>query len=273
MIFLRNICTYISRDNNQSKLFLRLLLCLGLCLLTFQTVNAQKYVPTEMAKEKAEKEKTEKANRPKKLVYAVEKKNFFQKIAEDSTAWISGFQINVDLEGPIESLISSNKHFEAAVKLSLKDWFIPTVEVGYGYTDYLEFVTKTSYKCGGLYGRVGFDFNILKNKHDIYKLFVGMRVAGTSFKFYMSSPEAKDPIWKTDANFSVTDATCNYLWLEFLAGVDVKIVGPLHLGWTVRYKKSVSSSYKKINKAWYIPGYGKDSGSGFGATFTLGFDI
>ncbi len=263
---------YISTSN--AKHGFRCLLALALALLLAPTGGmAQKYVVTEKAKEKAAKLAAEKANKPKKIQYVVEKKNMLQKFLEDSTAVINGFQVHADIVGPVQSFLSDKKYYEVGARLSIKDIIFPAVELGYGNTDYNDVESGTFYNCGGLFGRVGFDFNMMKNKHDDYKLFLGARLGYTNFKFDVSVPDAEDPVWGGNAEYRVKDASCNYLWLEFLAGVDARIAGPVHLGWTMRYKRKMHSGYNLIDKAWYVPGYGNDDTSGFGATFTVGVEI
>lgn len=253
----------------------KLLQCLALvfCLLCVQQLSAQDFVKTEKAKQKAEQELAAKANRPKKLVYAVEKKSTIQKFKEDSTAIVNGFQVNVDLVGVVQSMLSDKKYYEASARMSIKDWLFPTVELGYGTTDYHEVESNVYYSCSAPYGRLGFDVNILKDRHDDYQVFVGARAAYTNFKFDVSAPTAVDPVFGGNANYDVKDAKCNYLWAELLIGVDARIVGPVHLGWTMRYKNKLHSSYEGIDKAWYVPGYGNDDSTGFGATFNVGINI
>lgn len=270
MTFQTNMYTFTSNDKHS----FRCIIALALVLLMMPAGGfAQKYVVTEKAKEKAAKLASDKANRPKKLVYAVEKKNLFQKFLEDSTAVINGFQVNADIVGPIQSMLSDKKYYEVGARLSIKDIVFPAVELGYGNTDYNDVESGTFYNCGGLYGRLGFDFNMLKDKHDDYKLFLGARLGYSNFKFDVSVPDAEDPVWGGNAEYNVKDASCNYLWLEFLAGVDARIVGPVHLGWTMRYKRKMHGGYSGLDKAWYVPGYGNDDTSGFGATFTVGVEI
>ncbi|MCF0202608.1 MAG: hypothetical protein HUK08_04510 [Bacteroidaceae bacterium] len=249
-------------------------LLLVMFVLLPSTVCAQKYVPTEEAKQKAALKAARRGEKSsEKLVYKEPKKNIIQKLKEDSASWTNAVQVNLDLAGPISSLFSSKKYFEASARLSMKDRIFPAIEVGYGFTNYHDDVKNTNYKTGALYGKVGVDFNLLKNKHDIYQFFLGFRFAGTSFKYDLSAPEAVDPVWGGNANYAITDAKCTYWWVEFLGGVDIRVTGPLHLGWTFRYKKKLSSSYDGIDKAWYVPGYGTDDDSGFGATFSVGIEV
>ncbi|MCF0193034.1 MAG: hypothetical protein HUK05_06425 [Prevotella sp.] len=271
MMSRKNISSYISTAD-RVRSALRLLMLAG-CLLCVQGLAAQNYVVTETAKQKAEAAKLIDANKPKKLVYAVEKKSFFKRFREDSTAVINSVQLNVDLVGAVQSMLADKKYYEASVQVSIKDWFYPTLELGYGTTNYHEIVSNTYYSCSAPYGKLGVDLNIMKNRHDDYRVVVGARAAFTRFKYDVSVPNATDPVWGGNANYEVKDAKCNYLWAEVLAGVDAKIIGPVHLGWTVRYKKRLSSSYDGLDKAWYVPGYGKDDSTGWGITFNVGIGI
>ena len=58
-------------------------------------------------------------------------------------------------------------------------------------------------------------------------------------------------------------------WLELGLGVDAKIAGPLHLGWSVRYKRRLIHSEGAIGNSWYAPGFGRNEGSHLGGTFNV----
>ena len=62
-------------------------------------------------------------------------------------------------------------------------------------------------------------------------------------------------------------------WLELAFGVDAKIWGPVHLGWSVRYKRRLFHREGDVGDAWYVPGYGRNGGSRIGGTFNLIFDL
>ena len=56
-------------------------------------------------------------------------------------------------------------------------------------------------------------------------------------------------------------------------GVDAKVVGPVHLGWTVRYRRRISSSDSQIGDVWYVPGFGRSGKTCLGGTFNLSIGI
>ena len=194
-------------------------------------------------------------------------------VKKDTVALFRGFSVSADLVGPVMMAVGDYGQFEAALHLNLKDKYFPVFELGYGRADHTEETTQLSYKTSAPYVRIGADFNVLKNKHDIYRLFVGVRYAFTSFKYDLSSPGVNDPVWGGVTPYEATDVKCNYHWLEAGLGVDVNLAGPLHLGWSLRYKQRLSADEGTLGKVWYVPGFGETGTSAFGALFNVAIDI
>lgn len=191
----------------------------------------------------------------------------------DSIPLFRGFSVSADLVGPVMMAVGDYGQYEAAFHLNLKDKYFPVVEVGYGKADHTEETTQLTYKTSAPFFRVGADFNVLKNKHDIYRLLVGARYGFTSYKYDLSSPGVEDPVWGGTTSYVANGVKCSYHWLEVGAGVDVKLVGPIHLGWSVRYKQRLSASEGPLGKSWYVPGYGETGTSAFGVLFNVSLDI
>ena len=194
-------------------------------------------------------------------------------VKKDTVALFRGFSVSADLVGPVMMAVGDYGQYEAALHLNLKDKYFPVFELGYGRADHTEETTQLSYKTSAPYFRIGADFNVLKNKHDIYRLFVGVRYAFTSFKYDLSSPGVNDPVWGGVTPYEATGVKCNYHWLEAGLGVDVKLAGPLHLGWSLRYKQRLSADEGTLGKAWYVPGFGETGTSALGALFNVAIDI
>lgn len=192
---------------------------------------------------------------------------------KDTVALFRGFSVSADLVGPVMMAVGDYGQYEAAFHLNLKDKYFPVVELGYGKANHTEEATQVTYKTSAPYFRVGLDFNVLKNKHDIYRFLVGARYAFTSFKYDLNSPGVKDPVWGDTSPYSADGVQCSYHWLEAAVGVDVKIAGPVHLGWSLRYKQRLSANEGTLGKSWYVPGYGKTGTSSFGALFNVSIDI
>ena len=191
------------------------------------------------------------------------------KVKEDSIPFFRGAAVGVDLVGPAMRWLASYGQFEALLRVNLKDRYFPVVEVGVGQADKTDETTGTNFKTSAPYGRVGCDFNMLKNKHDDYRFLVGGRVGYTSFKYNVLSPGLADPIWGTQSSYGALGNKGSQLWAELVGSVDAKILGPIRMGWSVRYKLRVAHKMGEIGEAWYVPGYGRGGSSQLGATFNV----
>ena len=95
---------------------------------------------------------------------------------------------------------------------------------------------------------------------------------------YGSARHDDDPVthvaYKTAAPYfpspvSIAAATAHCHWMELLFAVDAKIWGPVHLGWSARYRRRITHRDGPAGNVWYVPGYGKSGTSRLGATFNL----
>lgn len=194
-------------------------------------------------------------------------------VADDDVSLFNGLAVSVDLVGPAQMLFGDYGQYEAALRINLRDKYFPVFELGIGRADHDDDVTQISYKTSAPYAKIGVDFNVLKNKHDIYRLYVGVRYAFTSFKYDLSHPGVTDPVWGGTAEYHADDVKCSYSWAEALIGVDAKIWGPIHLGWSIRYRSRMSYDNGDFGKSWYVPGFGKNGSSTIGGTFNVAIDI
>ncbi len=192
-----------------------------------------------------------------------------QAAGKDTIPLFRGISVGTELIGPIQTMLSGYGQYEGMVQINLKDRFFPVVEIGMGKADKQDDITGISYKTSAPYGRIGCDFNVTKDKHDIYRVLVGARVAYTSFKYDISSPGVSDPVWGTKTDYSAANVPGSCLWAELVGGVNAKIWGPLHLGWTVRYKTRIHNKDGEIGAPWYVPGFGRGGSSRIGATFNV----
>jgi hypothetical protein len=188
---------------------------------------------------------------------------------DDSIPLYRGVQVKFDLVGLVQQVVSDYGQYEAGVRVNLKDKYFPVVELGLGKADHHEITTGTYYKSSAPYGKVGIDFNILRNKHDIYRMYLGARYAYTSFKFDVDHPDMVDPVWGGQTPYSYHDVKASYHWIELLASVDAKIYGPLHLGWSARYKRRISHDEGALGNVWYVPGFGKQGATRLTGTFDI----
>ena len=195
-----------------------------------------------------------------------------QKLVEkpDTLPFFRGIAVSADLVGAGMMTLGDYGQYEAALRINFKDKYFPVFELGYGTANHEDDpVTHVAYKTSAPYGKVGMDFNIMKNKHDIYRVYIGARYAFTTFKYDVASSVLTDPVWKDPAAIQLNNVSASYHWAELLFAVDAKIWGPLHLGWSVRYRRRLAHNDGESGNVWYVPGFGKTGNSRLGGTFNI----
>ena len=196
------------------------------------------------------------------------------RLEKDTIPMMRGFQVSFDLVGAAQLMFSDYGQYEAALRLNLHDQWFPVVELGYGKAYHEEdIVTGMAYKTQAPYFRAGVDFNLLKKKHQANRLFAGFRYAYTSYKVDVWRQEFLDPVWQWPTHYDVRDLPCYQHWLEAVFGLDAQVFGPLHLGWSVRYRQRLSHHEGSLGNSWYVPGFGTQESSNIGATFNVIIDI
>ncbi|MBO1363517.1 hypothetical protein JHU38_06995 [Prevotella sp. A2931] len=194
-------------------------------------------------------------------------------IAPDTIPLLRGIQISADMVGLIQMAVSDYGQYEAALKVNLKDKYFPVVELGLGKCDATDPSTTLGYKTSAPYGRIGVDYNLMKNKHDIYRLYGGFRYAFSKFSYDVLSQGITDPVWREKVPFGATDVDGSYHWLEGVLSIDAKIWGPVRMGWSVRYKRRLFHKHGDIGEAWYVPGFGRGGNTRLGGTFNVSIEI
>lgn len=190
-------------------------------------------------------------------------------VEPDTVPFFRGIAVSADLVGAGMMWLSDYGQYEAALRVNLKDRYFPIIEIGIGKADHLNLVTNLRYNTSAPYGRIGIDFNLMKDKHDIYRLYGGLRYAYTSWKYDVEHPGVVDPTWGDVAEYGGKDVQCHYHWAEVVFGVDAKIWGPVRLGWSARYRSRIKYDNGEFGNPWYVPGYGKNGSKRLGGTFNV----
>lgn len=198
----------------------------------------------------------------------------FFTIQKDSIPLFRGFAVSVDLAGLAQMYLSDHGQYEGAFRVNLHDEWFPIFEAGIGKANHTDDpVTRIRYETKAPYFRIGIDKNLLRKKHGPNRLYAGLRYAFTSYKVDIMREPFDDPVWLWNTSFGMHDVQCNQHWLEICLGVDATIIGPLHLGWSVRYKRRISHNDGNIGRTWYVPGYGIEGSSRLGGAFNVIIDI
>lgn len=196
------------------------------------------------------------------------------RMEQDSVAFFRGFAVSFDLVGPAMLMLSDHGEYEGALRINLHDQWFPIFEAGIGRANHEnDEVTEITYKTTAPYFRIGMDWNILNKKHGPNRMYAGFRYAFTSFKVDIIREDLPDPVWQSLSGFGIQDLSCSMHWLEVVFGIDAKIMGPLHLGWSVRYKRPLYHKNGDIGNIWYVPGFGTGSDDQLAANFNVIIDI
>lgn len=196
------------------------------------------------------------------------------RLEKDSIPFFRGFAVSFDLVGPAMIMLSDHGEYEGALRINLHDQWFPIVELGIGHANHKkDEVTGLTYKTTAPYFRIGMDWNILKNKHQANRLYAGFRYAYTHYKADIIREKLPDPVWQSKSDFGVKGTSCSQHWLEGVFGLDAQIVGPFHMGWTIRYKRRIAHQDGEIGNTWYVPGFGINDSDNFSANFNIIFDI
>lgn len=193
---------------------------------------------------------------------------------KDSIPLFCGFSVSFDLVGPAMLMLSDHGEYEGALRVNLHDQWFPIFEMGLGRANHEnDEVTGLTYKTTAPYFRLGMDWNILRKKHQPNRMYAGFRYAFTRYNVDIIRENLPDPIWQTASGFGVEGMSCNMHWLEAVLGIDAKVFGPLHLGWTVRYKRRLFHNDGTLGTTWYVPGFGTNDKDQLAANFNVIIDI
>ena len=196
------------------------------------------------------------------------------RMEKDSIPLFRGFSLSFDLVGPAMMMLSDHGEYEGALRINLHDQWFPIFELGLGRANHEnDEVTQLTYKTTAPYFRIVMDWNILRNKHQSNRMYAGFRYAFTAYNVDIIRNNLPDPVWQTESGFGIEGMACNMHWMEIVLGIDAKVVGPLHLGWTVRYKRRLFHNDGTLGATWYVPGFGINDKDNLAANFNVIIDI
>ena len=196
------------------------------------------------------------------------------RMEKDSIPFFRGFALSFDLVGPAKLMLGDTGEYEGALRINLHDQWFPVFELGIGRANHQDDeVTGLTYKTTAPYFRLGMDWNIMKMKHEPYRIYAGFRYAYTNYSCDILCRGLEDATYKTKSDIVDEGISCYQHWLEGLIGIDATIYGPFHLGWTVRYKRRIFHKEGDIGNSWYVPGFGVNDLDNFGVNFNVIIDI
>lgn len=184
-----------------------------------------------------------------------------------------GTTLKVDLFTPLYTMFGTGREilsYEALVHVNLLNKYFPTVEAGYAQVSHTA-KNEASFVGGGVFSRVGVDFNLMKkNKDSGYFFLGGLRFGMAQQKFSITGIHITDGYWNTSQIVSYPDSHKFDCWAELVGGTHVRIYKGLNMGWSVRFKFLITRK-EEVLHTWYIPGFGYKENTTFGFNYYIGY--
>ena len=179
------------------------------------------------------------------------------------------FAVSVDVCGALMAAASSWGQYEASLRVGFFSPFYPVAEVGIGCSKAKSEETNIKYTTHSPFFRLGCDYNFSHRSSFPGRITAGVRYGFSRFSFDVTTPDITDPLYGSAIPFSVSGAKSTIHWAELVAGLETRIVGPLSLGWTFRYKIRIAEKKPAVGHAWYVPGFGRNDSHALGGTFNV----
>lgn len=183
-----------------------------------------------------------------------------------------GLRVGVDLYKLTRGLYDENyKGIELVGDYRLNKKYYAAAEIGSENKTTIDDRLNTTTK--GSYLKVGFDYNAYENWLDMENIIsIGLRGGFSTFSQELNSYKVYNPYpywgempWKTSGEkFNGLTAS----WLEVVAGVKVKVINNVFVGFSLRMNMLITDKKPSDNfENLYIPGFNRTYAGNFGAGF------
>lgn len=182
--------------------------------------------------------------------------------------------MGVDVWDPVMRLIGQKYGgTEVWAELSLYNRFKPVVEIGLGAANDTPEDGNYTYKTPLTpYFRLGMNYNFLFGKTDDYQFHGGLRYGFSSFSYGVNNVTMDAGYWNEPSVFDLPSQKSNVGYFQIVAGLKVRIVDNLFLGWSFKYSHILHESKNTYGQPWYIPGFGT-RGSAVTGAFSVMYTI
>jgi hypothetical protein len=168
-----------------------------------------------------------------------------------------GINLGVEVGGSAMSLFSDNWSGSAKLDLNIKNAYLPTLEIGqarYNQTG----ATGIRYTSSGPFFKLGLNLPIVSHGPKAEDLFyVGLHYGLSPFSFQLAQLSYSGGYWGNPSQTTIDDQHGLAGWADAVAGVRVKVLGPVSLGWSLHYRNLIHVSNGTNGVPAYIPGYGQ----------------
>jgi hypothetical protein len=184
--------------------------------------------------------------------------------------------LGFELVGPINSFIQpSRTALEISAKAGGFKKFYIASEIGILKINEKK-TNSYNYYSSGQYFRVGFDYNMFKrNLPDENNLvFIGLRYGMAFLNHSADHIVITDVKWGDFQAADIPKTKVHAGWVEVTGGLKAGIVNHFSIGWSVSYRKLMTTTGMKKIKPFLIPGFGEGSvNTSWGFSYTVYYDI
>ncbi len=193
--------------------------------------------------------------------------------SKQKAPFFSGIAVSADLVGfMMKAMGAKFANMEVAARLNIREKYFPVAELGIGDCKRTGAENDNVFSTTAPYMRIGLDYNF--NKKPNGNRFFGIARYGFSrFSFDFDNDSFTDPVYGVSQPLRLHGQKATAQWLEFGVGVETKLWSIVRLGWSMRYKARLSLGCPEEGEPYFIPGFGKNDGNGWGGTVNLAFDI
>ena len=165
-------------------------------------------------------------------------------------------------------------NFELSGDLEIRELnYYAVLEVGWQQIDFEG--KNYNYSSGGLYGRLGLDYNFLnlQSPDDYEMLYAGGRYGYSRFNHQADQIIITENYWG-EYQTSVPKDWVNAHWLELIVGIKAELSKNLFIGWDIRGKFLLHKSGNGVMDPYNIPGFGNGSRRvAIGFSYTVAYRI
>ncbi|MFY0625194.1 MAG: hypothetical protein JXR07_02785 [Reichenbachiella sp.] len=180
--------------------------------------------------------------------------------------------LSSDVVGLIDMASGGDTQAEFSAKMDFDQLFLA---FDFGFENsHLSNGTSFDYTSEGRFFRVGPQINFMKYEKSRTNIFFGLMYANSKLNDQISYT-VPEGAWEAN-ELSYSNNNFKAQWFEANVGISVRIVGPLFLGYTIRFKLAKWMDTPEDLMPYSIPGFGPaDKASNFGfnyyLTYRLGF--
>lgn len=170
----------------------------------------------------------------------------------------NGMVIGANFGDALFALIGQKHYsYDISAAVSLHNWFFPVVEAGIGWGEHTadggayHFKGKPSF-----YAKVGINYNILYKSNPDYMAYLGLRFGMSRSSWDITNIRETSDLGKETGKTELLGQHTFSTYGDVVAGLKVKIAGPIAIGWNVRFRLGLHNGKGLPVKPWFVPGYG-----------------